>query len=311
MTVRRNAGLAIAGVAGVLLTAAGVNILLARKAERDHPPAGKFLRIGRVWLHYVDEGEGDPLILLHGNGSMIEDFRSSGLLAWAATKYRVIAFDRPGFGYSSRPWGRAWSPEAQADVIRQALLRLNVQRATIFAHSWGTFVALALALKDPTLVRGLVLASGYYFPPRDSQTVPGQRVRFLDDILRFTIMPLFARLTLPMVLRRIFAPAPIPEKLESFPISLAVRPWQLRAESEDAEQAIPAARRLSGKYRLLRMPVTLLAGGGDRLVSTEQSAEAQRQIEGSRLVVIPRAGHMLHYTATTKVMSAIDQVMAG
>jgi hypothetical protein len=56
-----------------------------------------------VRLHYVERGTGTPLVLLHGNGSMIEDFQSSGLLD-AAKKYRVIAFDRPGFGHSASGW---------------------------------------------------------------------------------------------------------------------------------------------------------------------------------------------------------------
>jgi pimeloyl-ACP methyl ester carboxylesterase len=56
-----------------------------------------------VRLHYLERGTGTPLVLLHGNGSMIEDFQSSGLVHLAAKKYRVIVFDRPGFGHSERP----------------------------------------------------------------------------------------------------------------------------------------------------------------------------------------------------------------
>jgi pimeloyl-ACP methyl ester carboxylesterase len=48
----------------------------------------------------VEEGEGEPLVFLHGNAGMIQDFASSGLLSRAAARYRVIVFDRPGFGYS-------------------------------------------------------------------------------------------------------------------------------------------------------------------------------------------------------------------
>jgi len=51
----------------------------------------------------VERGEGEPLVLLHGNGSMIQDFKSSGLIDMAAAEYRVIAFDRPGHGHSDRP----------------------------------------------------------------------------------------------------------------------------------------------------------------------------------------------------------------
>ena len=90
-----------------------------------------------VRLHYLERGEGLPLVLLHGNGSMIQDFVSSGLVDLAARQHRVIVFDRPGYGHSPRPRGRVWSPQAQADLFRAALERLGVSQAVIMGHSWG------------------------------------------------------------------------------------------------------------------------------------------------------------------------------
>jgi pimeloyl-ACP methyl ester carboxylesterase len=74
----------------------------AGKAQRDNPPRGRFIDVNGVRLHYVDRGNGRPLVLFHGNGSMIQDFESSGLIDLAAANYRVIVFDRPGFGHSLR-----------------------------------------------------------------------------------------------------------------------------------------------------------------------------------------------------------------
>ena len=67
---------------------------------------------------------------------MIQDFQSSGLIDLAAEKYRVIVFDRPGFGHSLRPRNVVWSPDAQADLFSKALDRLGVQRAIALGHSW-------------------------------------------------------------------------------------------------------------------------------------------------------------------------------
>jgi hypothetical protein len=74
------AGVVVAAVASALL-----NRWLAQKAEARNPPIGRFV----TRLHYV-EWTGTALVLLHGNGSMIEDFQSSGLIDLAAKKYRVI-----------------------------------------------------------------------------------------------------------------------------------------------------------------------------------------------------------------------------
>jgi hypothetical protein len=98
---------------GVGLAAAGLAILifiLARAAERRNPPIGKFITVDGVRLHYVDRGTGPPLVLLHGNGVMLQDFLTSGVLDGAAQSHRVIAFDRPGYGYSARPRSTIWSP---------------------------------------------------------------------------------------------------------------------------------------------------------------------------------------------------------
>jgi pimeloyl-ACP methyl ester carboxylesterase len=68
---------------------------------------------------------------------MIQDFQSSGLIDLAAKTYRVIVFDRPGYGHSDRPRDTVWTPEAQADLINAALLQIGVSRAIVVGHSWG------------------------------------------------------------------------------------------------------------------------------------------------------------------------------
>src|SRR5687767_4634232 len=94
----------------------------SKRAQADHPPQGRFVTSAGVRLHYVEEGDdrGRPVVFLHGNSGMIDDLLISGVVDQAARRYRSIAFDRPGFGYSDRPGGRSWIPEAQAAVLREA-----------------------------------------------------------------------------------------------------------------------------------------------------------------------------------------------
>jgi hypothetical protein len=61
------AGVVVAAVASALL-----NRWLAKKAERRNPPVGRIITVDGIRLHYVERGTGTPLVLLHGNGSMIE-----------------------------------------------------------------------------------------------------------------------------------------------------------------------------------------------------------------------------------------------
>jgi pimeloyl-ACP methyl ester carboxylesterase len=300
---------AITAAAALLGLAALVNRSLARKAERENPPAGKFIRVDGVKLHYVDHGAGEPLILLHGNGSMIQDFAASGLIAMASQKHRVIAFDRPGFGHSSRPRETIWTPEAQADLIQRALQQIGVTRAKVLGHSWGASVAVALAMKHPDAVAGLVLASGYYYPtPRiDVLLLSEPAIPVVGDILSHTVSPILGRLLWPLVMRKIFGPAKVPAKFQDFPKEMALRPSQIRASAVETALMVPNAFAMRGTYASLGMPVVIVAGDQDRLVDTDsQSARLHRDITHSKFRRVAHAGHMVHQTATELVMTAID-----
>ncbi|MRX52221.1 alpha/beta fold hydrolase [Paracoccus sp. S-4012] len=300
-------GFAAAGLA----ISAFVNHRLARKAEQDNPPAGQFLNVDGVRLHYVERGRGEPVVLLHGNGSMIQDFESSGLIDLAARNYRVIVLDRPGYGHSDRPRHRIWTPEAQADLIHDALAQLGIERATILGHSWGCSVAVALARKYPDLVGGLVLASGYYYPTArlDVVGMGVPAVPVVGDVLRYTISPIVSRLIWPLLMRKIFGPEAVPEKFAGFPKAMAIRPSQIRASAAEAALMVPDALAAGDTYARLKMPVAIIAGADDRLVDAEeQSARLHGDIPHSSFHRVPGTGHMIHQTATDAVMSAIEKV---
>ncbi|WP_207102864.1 alpha/beta fold hydrolase [Paracoccus shandongensis] len=305
---RWRAGLA---ALGVLAASAAVNRQLAKRAERRNPPLGRFIEVDGVRLHYLDRGQGPALVLLHGNGSMIQDFACSGLVDLAARRHRVIVFDRPGYGHSTRPRGRMWSPGAQADLVAAALARLGVPSAVVLGHSWGASVALALALDHPQAVRGLVLASGYYYPTArvDMALLSGPALPLLGDVARHTVAPVASRLVWPLLMRKIFGPAPVPAKFAAFPREMAVRPSQIHAEAAESALLIPSAAAMCRDYAALAMPVAIVAGAEDRLIDpAAQSLRLHRAIAQSSLHLVPGSGHMIHQTDPEAVMAAINAV---
>jgi pimeloyl-ACP methyl ester carboxylesterase len=138
---------------------------------------------------------------------MVQDFECSGLIDLAARAYRVIAFDRPGFGHSERPRSRIWTPDAQAKALKSALDQIGVSSAIVLGHSWGASVAVAMGLEYPALVRGLVLASGYYYPtPRvDALASIASSLPLIGDIMSHTVSPLLSRLAWPRMMAKISA----------------------------------------------------------------------------------------------------------
>lgn len=304
--------LGVASAAAVSLIAmAAINQHLARKAERTNRPKGKFVDVDGVRLHYVERGSGVPIVLLHGNGSMVQDFDCSGLIDLAAKEYRVIAFDRPGFGHSERPRNVLWTPDAQAKLLKLALQKIGVSGAIVLGHSWGASVAVALALRDPSFVRGLVLASGYYYPSVRSDTFKSlpASLPLVGDILSHTFSPLVGRFAWPMMMAKMFGPRRVPEKFSGFPKEMALRPSQLRAAAAEATLMVPDALMERGHYGDLKMPVVIIAGARDKIVDIEaQSAKLHSAIPHSSFHRLAGNGHMIQQTATEEVLSALREV---
>ena len=304
-------GRVLAGAAG-LAAAAVFNTYRAVNAERARLPAGKFLRVDGVNLHYIERGEGPVVVLIHGNVVTAEDYVWSGVANWVAARRRVIAFDRPGFGFSDRPRGISWTAARQAALLRRALERLGVGRCIVVGHSWGALVALELALDWPDAVEGLVLMGGYYrrsarldVPPVAPAALP-----VIGDVLRYTVSPIIGAALLPLTLKGMFAPRPVPERFaRDFPHGFPVRPWQIRAEAEDAATMVPGAVALRGRYGEIRMPVTIMAGTEDRVVDYQHHALwLHGQIQHSVIRLVSGAGHMVHYAAPDQVAAAIEGV---
>lgn len=298
-------------IAAVLAVMALVNNLVAYLAERRHPPRGKFIEVDGARLHYTDRGAGRPIVLLHGNAVTGDDYNTSGVAERLVGTYRTIIFDRPGFGHSDRPRDRIWTAAEQADLIHAALARLGVGPAVVVGHSWGTLVALAFAERHPGGTAGLVLLSGYYFPvPRlDALMVAPAAVPVLGDLLRHTISPLFGWLTMPLMKRAMFAPAPVTERFKrEYSTALALRPSQLRATASDGALMMTDAAGLSARYDALRMPVAIVAGNGDKVVGPEHAERLRGAVPDGTLRTVEGAGHMVHHVATGLVVEAVEEV---
>lgn len=280
-----------------------------QQAEEEHPPRGKFIEVDGVRLHYIERGRGPVLVLLHGNSMTADDYEKCGLLDRAAERYRVISFDRPGFGYSERPRTTLWTPQAQARLIHHALQELGVDSALIVGHSWGAMVALAMALDVPDFVRGLVLLSGYYYPSvrLDVPIASLPAIPFVGDLMRYTLSPILMRLAWPMATRRMFSPKKVSGRFKELPPWFLLRPGQLRAQAADAALMAPAAMVLARRYDELKLPVTLIAGTQDKLVSTSANSERlQRELREAELELEPGVGHMTNYADMERVLRAVD-----
>jgi pimeloyl-ACP methyl ester carboxylesterase len=286
------------------------------QVEAENPPQGRFIKVDDVNLHYTEHGDPQApvLVVLHGMGATSTEIELSGLVERAQNQYHVLVFDRPGYGHSDRPAGRIYTPEAQARLFLQALEQLGVERPVVLAHSWATLIAISMAAQAPGALKGLVLLSGYYTPSLRLDvllnSVPA--IPVIGHLMAHTLSPLIARAMWGALQWRVFSPAPKAVRQsfsERYPKWMSLRPHTLRAAAAENAMLIPEALRQRAEHPQLELPVVIVAGESDRLITTRwHSQRVQDRFPNSHLHVVPGAGHMVHHADPDAVFQAVREV---
>ena len=292
----------------------GATQALVQKAEEDHPPLGDFIEAGGIRHHYVDSGSGPPIVFVHGAFGALQDFTAT-VTPELSTRYRCIAWDRPGHGYSERPDGRI-DPGVQAELLVDFVRALELDEPPLLVgFSYGGAVVLTAGMKEPDATRGLVLLNGPSHPwpdPIDFQyrfpTIPLVGPLLVETVL----MPLGVALSSSSV-EQAFAPLPVEELfLERSPISLSLRPDSYRANAEDIRSLKPFLARQSQRYEELSVPLTLVVSEGDLVVGPKiHSVPLSEAVPHFRMTRIDPAGHQILYTHPEIVIRAVDDSMRG
>ena len=112
------------------------------------------IKIKDLDINYINEGEGSPIIVLHGWGCNIDTVRS--IINVLNNRYQVYALDLPGFGRSQEPKEAIGSFE-YAEIVREFMSKMNIDKATFIGHSFGGKLSIIMGSKYPELVDKIVL----------------------------------------------------------------------------------------------------------------------------------------------------------
>jgi pimeloyl-ACP methyl ester carboxylesterase len=284
--------------------------------ERRYPPTGRFISVDGCRLHYREaKPEAEPrgtIVLLHGASSnLVESMLGLG---WhLARRYRVIAFDRPGHGWSERKRGLSEAePARQAALIAQALRKLEVRNAVIVGHSWSGTIVPHFALDHGDLTGAIFVLAGITTP------WPGGYIgwyrRFIASWagwlwMRTLALPITLMLR-PWMKRKTFYPQPAPPGIvrKGF-IPLAFRPRAYEANMQDFAVMYDGVARLSPRYGDIRIPAVVVAGDRDEIVWTDLHSQAfVHAVPGARLILMPGIGHMPQYADGSTVLAAIEEL---
>ncbi len=283
-----------------------------RATEADYPPEGLFVTVEGVKLHAVVRGKGPDLVLLHGASGSVRDL-SFGFIDALAARYRVIAIDRPGLGWSE-PGPGTDHISAQARLLREAAAELGATRPIIFGHSYGGAVALAWAVDAPDSVAALVLASAVSHP-WDGDVPFLYKVAANPVAGPLTVTGISAWVPEGYVtdqVNAVFLPQTVPPGYdEHFGPMMSARAAAFRANSEQRVTLKEDVRAQVAQYPAIAVPVEILHGDSDPVVyASVHSEPLAREVPGARLTILPGVGHMPQHTARPAVIAAIDRAAA-
>ena len=267
----------VIGVLLVLLTAA-----LAAVGVITHRVEGHYLDAAGVRLHYTDEGQGEPVLLLHGYAVNSDlNWRLPGISTALARQFRVISLDLRGHGLSGKPHTPdQYGLEMVRDVPR-LLDHLQIQKVHLVGYSLGGFIALKAAVLYPRRLRDLTLIGAGWEPPENSAFMHALD-EFADALeAGRAIGPLIARL----------GPGhPSPGLLHTALNKVMTGFFSDKQAMAALNRSLPVLTLTEQEIRSVSVPVCAIVGSQDPLKS---SAEAmQGYVSDFTLVVVPGAGHI-------------------
>ena len=133
-----------------------------------YPFDSRIARIDGHAVHYVDEGSGPPVLLLHGNPAWSFLYRE--LIRGLRDRYRCIAPDYPGFGLSRAGPGYGYTPAEHAAVLERFVEQLDLQGVTMMVQDWGGPIGFAVATRHPERFSAFVIGNTWAWPKADPVT---------------------------------------------------------------------------------------------------------------------------------------------
>lgn len=292
-------------------------LISARDVERRWPPEGHFVQVGDARLHFTERqpigAARGAILLVHGASGNQADMILPLGDRLAAEGFRVLAFDRPGLGWSERAHGADDAPpRAQALLLCDAARACGVERALVVGHSLGGAVAAEMALERPHFVQGLVLLAPATHP------WPGGVAWYYGAAGHSLFGSLFARLAaIPLgliamdaALRTVFEPQQTPERYADLTgAALVLTPRRFHDNAQDVLALQRAVPDLASRLPFITAPTAIVTGDADRVVSPDiHSRPAAAAIPGARLTVLSGIGHSVHWARPDAVVEAVLDV---
>ncbi len=270
-----------------------------------YPFQSRYIEVDGSRVHYIDEGAGPVLLMLHGNPTW--SFLYRDIVKGLSGRFRCIALDYPGFGLSTARDGYRFKPAEHSSIVEKFVMALNLKDLTIMVQDWGGPIGLGFAGRHPDRIRALVIGNTWAWPvegdprlERFSQLVGGPIGGFL--IHNFNA---FVNLFIPRGVRRRKLPpqvmaayrGPFPTRASRTPTHIfpgeILRSRQFLGEVE------------AGLARLAERPVLIVWGDQDIGFREKERRRFEQIFPRHRTVILRGAGHFIQEDAADEIVAAI------
>lgn len=261
-----------------------------------HFMMSKRVELPDATIEFVDKGEGDALVLLHGFcGSSAYWER---VIPELSESFRVIAPDLPGHGKSSE--NESFSLEGYADIIKGLIDQLNIQKVTMFGHSLGGYISLAFAEKYSDHLNGFSLVHSTAYP--DSEEAKKGRVANVEKVKNEGTKPLIDGL-----IPKLFAPENVDKDYVH-----ATKEIGYVTSPQGTISALIAMKNRPDRNRVLEttpLPVLLIAGEQDQIIPAEKTFSVNR--DNIKQELIKNSGHMSMYENPIDLISVMKEYLTS
>ena len=272
--------------------------------EHLYPFESHYADLDAARVHYVDEGDGPPLLLLHGNPTW--SFLYRDVIRGLRDRYRCIAPDHPGFGLSRPVPGYRFTPAEHAAVLEQLVLRLDLEDATLMVQDWGGPIGFAVATRHPQRFAAFVIGNTWAWPKTDLGTQLfsralgggiGRRLILHRNVFVERILPAGVRRTkLSDVVMDAYR-GPFPDPPSRVPI--AVFPREILSSVPflaEVERGLPALR---------ERPALIVWPTKDVAFGERERRRWEQLFPSGRTVPLEGAGHYMQEDASAEIVAAV------
>ena len=261
-------------------------------------------------LHYVDEGTGDAVLLIHGTPGWSYEYRE--VIQTLARTHRVIAPDHLGFGFSDRPVDWPYTLAGHTENLERLVAHLGLSTFALVVQDFGGVIALPLVWAIPGRVTHVVLMNTWCWPMTEDPTFAKQRWMFRLPMFRWLYLyaNASAKLIVPQAWGRFrpLTPAVHRHYTGLFP-DAATRHGTvgfLRATWAEDAYVQGLADRLDA---LRALPALLVWGTADTFIGAPHLARWRRELPGATVITCDRVGHFVQDEAAPLVSKEIQHFL--